>query len=614
MRFLTLKVFSFGSSSKPLIDKLIIMDEATGVRYLRDLIKDAVKEKDDKIDFNAKDDEIQKIVGNGGTDISALLNHPSNLVPAQFNALHVTIIPSVYVADDNVEDPEIVDLMEENKVEMTFLESEFSLEEVESFQEAYRNMTVGRQRFLDSCSIRPSYDLQIKAAVLYTMENAPNGMRPVGFRERKGDRARRLKEKEEAEAAALSLASNDEPAIARKIDQSNEKEALESAIRSMVEVLAFVNDHRCTLSSRFANLFKTPMLQAIEGANPEGVALRSKRSVKQMSVSEIAKQLKKISKASRDLPSWHHSSVTSASPIRKGEVVVHELENMQSILAKCRNHLNSQGALNFLAKSKPKGNKPSNANSEFFFVNRVPSRERRDKRSENQLDVYRRADKIMKKMQGMACYETLQITDKAMGLDGSEWEGGRDGYARPNMRKKIIAQLGSNVFKTVMCKYKPGGQATNHVVIAKVPGGVSLSNELVQNCRRTAETSAPQCWSRRETCDAIEELRLLTGINKRTAYSKLNAILPSSVTLHNKFNRLQSNLLRLTTTLMNMADDVSADTAMIASDLRRLNLGRNGELDTSKFEVFFKAMEYVVEMGGTGAHKKRHTQVSLMLV
>ena len=60
------------------------------------------------------------------------------------------------------------------------------------------------------------------------------------------------------------------------------------------------------------------------------------------------------------------------------------------------------------------------------------------------------------------------------------------------MRKKIIAQLGSNVFKTAMYKYKPDGQATNCVIIAKVPGGVSLANKLVQNCRRTAEASAPQ--------------------------------------------------------------------------------------------------------------------------
>ena len=47
------------------------------------------------------------------------------------------------------------------------------------------------------------------------------------------------------------------------------------------------------------------------------------------------------------------------------------------------------------------------------------------------------------------------------------------------MRMKIIAQLGLNVFKTAMYKYKPDGQATNYVVIAKVPGGVSLNNELV---------------------------------------------------------------------------------------------------------------------------------------
>ena len=201
-----------------------------------------------------------------------------------------------------------------------------------------------------------------------------------------------------------------------------------------------------------------------------------------------------------------------------------------------------------------------------------------------------------------------------MGLDESEWEGGRDGYTRASMRKKIIAKLGSNVFKTAMYKYKPDGQATNYVVIAKVPGGVSLNNELVQNCRRTAEASAPQYWSRRETYEAIEELRLLTGISQRAAFSKLDSILSPAVTLHTKFNSVQTKLLRLTTTLMSMADDVSADTAMIASDLRKLNLGRNGELDTSKFEVFFKAMEHVVEMGGTGAHEKRHTQVSLTLV
>ena len=58
MKFLTLKVFSFGSSSKPLIDKLFIVDEATGAKYLRDLIKDAVNKKDDKIEFNTKDGEI----------------------------------------------------------------------------------------------------------------------------------------------------------------------------------------------------------------------------------------------------------------------------------------------------------------------------------------------------------------------------------------------------------------------------------------------------------------------------------------------------------------------------------------------------------------------------
>ena len=92
-------------------------------------------------------------------------------------------------------------------------------------------MTVGRKRFLESYPTKkPSYDVQIKTAVLHIMENPPNGMRPAGFRERKGDRDRRLKEKEDAEAAALDLTSDDKPAAARKVDQSNKKEALESAI------------------------------------------------------------------------------------------------------------------------------------------------------------------------------------------------------------------------------------------------------------------------------------------------------------------------------------------------------------------------------------------------
>ena len=42
--------------------------------------------------------------------------------------------------------------------------------------------------------------------------------------------------------------------------------------------------------------------------------------------------------------------------------------------------------------------------------------------------------------------------------------------------------------------------------------------------------------------------------------------------------------------------------------MRKLNFGPNGDLDKSKFEVFFQAMDRVVEMKGSGAHDKRHSQ------
>ena len=227
MRFVTLKIFPFGSSnSKPLVDKLVVVDDASDIHF-RCVIRDAVNENNGgELQF-----EIQKIVGTGGTDLNTLLGYPLKCLPVKFDVIHVTIIPNGAASEEDSKEQDVVDIMEENKVEMTFLEPQHSLEEVTLFQESYANMTVGRQKFLANYPNKPTYDSQIKTAVLNVMENPLHGMMPAGFRERKGDRYRRMKETADADVAASDLSAKKPSAGPRKIDQSGEKEALESAGR-----------------------------------------------------------------------------------------------------------------------------------------------------------------------------------------------------------------------------------------------------------------------------------------------------------------------------------------------------------------------------------------------
>ena len=78
-----------------------------------------------------------------------------------------------------------------------------------------------------------------------------------------------------------------------------------------------------------------------------------------------------------------------------------------------------------------------------------------------------------------------------MGIDGLEWQGGRDDANQRKMRRKIIAQLGSNIFKVGMYKCMPGGQAINYVVMFKVVCGVSMTHESVQACPKEADVNFP---------------------------------------------------------------------------------------------------------------------------
>ena len=130
----------------------------------------------------------------------------------------------------------------------------------------------------------------------------------------------------------------------------------------------------------------------------------------------------------------------------------------------------------------------------------------------------------------------------------------------------------------------------------------------MQGCRTEAEACAPHYWSKRETREAVTNIQLVSDMNVRLAYSKLEHIIPAHVVLHSSWNKEKKSLLDLTTALLLGCDDMDADAALIVSDLRKLNFGPNGDQDKSKFDVFLKAMNTIVEMGGTGAHERRHTQ------
>ena len=98
-----------------------------------------------------------------------------------------------------------------------------------------------------------------------------------------------------------------------------------------------------------------------------------------------------------------------------------------------------------------------------------------------------------------AFYANFEVTDEAMGIAGPEFDGGREGTLRSQICRKIIAQLGSDSFCIGMYKYKPGGQATDYVVIFKIERTAGHSHPMVQDCRTNAEALAPHYWSKRET-------------------------------------------------------------------------------------------------------------------
>ena len=141
--------------------------------------------------------------------------------------------------------------------------------------------------------------------------------------------------------------------------------------------------------------------------------------------------------------------------------------------------------------------------------------------------------------------------------------------------------------------------------VFKIEDGASINNEQVQTAKRLAAEDAPIYYSRRESKDAIRSLRASTGMSDHLAYSLLGSVLPDRVVLHSSYKKDEKNLLESVTSLILSGDDIDADELEVLTDLRKLNYC-DGDGCTSKFVTFLNAAIEVIELAGSGAHKRRH--------
>ena len=89
------------------------------------------------------------------------------------------------------------------------------------------------------------------------------------------------------------------------------------------------------------------------------------------------------------------------------------------------------------------------------------------------------------------------------------------------------------------------------------------------------------------------------------AYSLLGSILPDRGVLHSSYKKDEKNLLESVTSLILSGDDIDADELEVLTDLRKLNYCDGGGC-TSTFVTFLNVAIEVIELAGSGAHKRRH--------
>lgn len=494
-----LRVYNFGTT-KPILNTFAVADDGESIT-LRALIEREVNNNCKDLQFSA-DNDISKVVSSKDVDLKALLDLPLLSTRRVVDPLEVIVSISTPTNNNTnrTQQTASVFLMQSNKVNMQYLVPKHSMSAVNEFCHALENKNVSREQFLREYQNKPQFNEQMFTCITHIMSNPECGYRPVGYLERNADKVSREKVEDENREKA-----EDE----QKKYVSKAEGVVLTAVRQTVQCFIYVNDHRSTLSRRSTQLFDTPMLNAIKLVDIRGTKVKENRKIKQMDEASILIQINNINKAISAYPDWYDKTVDSTSDVRRGEVVISELENLKVILTRYCNYLKDQQSRNTLAINRTTSSGPDNTNTDVITIDRAPSRPSVDKRNEVQKERYQRVDKFMTKVSNSDWYSNIDVDDEAMGIDGVEWDD-RD---RADERKKFIRALGSNKFKMGKYTYRPAGAASNFVVVFKMERSASLSCRAALRCRSDAEARAPRFLSRLETKDTIRKLCSATGTN-----------------------------------------------------------------------------------------------------
>ena len=108
-------------------------------------------------------------------------------------------------------------------------------------------------------------------------------------------------------------------------------------------------------------------MQAIQGANPDGVLSKNKRQVTLMNYNVSINKIINVNNTLISLSLWNHKNISHQITDTFGDVSITELDNIRIILKKYKNHLSNQNLMNLFRNTKSSGTEPTLSNFYFTF-------------------------------------------------------------------------------------------------------------------------------------------------------------------------------------------------------------------------------------------------------
>eukprot|EP00978_Attheya_sp_CCMP212_P010158 scaffold24367_cov73-Attheya_sp.AAC.2 len=190
-------------------------------------------------------------------------------------------------------------------------------------------------------------------------------------------------------------------------------------------------------------------------------------------------------------------------------------------------------------------------------------------------------------------FELIPLYDKDMGLSNDivQWLS-HDFWSRYRMsfRKKI----GSHKFNVGAFKYHiAGGNNTVHMVLFKVPHGCTMEDDNVMMAFKQAADEAPRHANRAETNDCIAAIKEASNLSTKKTLAIVKSYFKSQGSTCDSLGHVWAGV---------QAGDFDGDSLM---DMHTFNI--RGNTDQSEFETFYKGVIDLLELDGTGAHDRRHS-------